>query len=181
MSTLYGALVVGLRSGPDACSTVEARTIEGARRIVLLAAVEGDLATPALESVKEALARVPQASESAAMMLISAAPPPPYASGVAVVLLEGTQAVAAWSGTARCYLERGGKLEVIAPGRYELAEGEAIVAASSAGLTTGRAFLEAEISAQADDAFHHGGLDAALTKALSSVSTHLAVSAARAS
>jgi hypothetical protein len=189
MFLLYGALAVGRRSGPDACSTVEARTVEsaeGSSRLVLLVAIEGDLATPALEAVKGAFAKVIKAEESAALKLVSAAPPPPYASGVAVVILEGTRAFVATKGAARCYLERGekadrpAKLETIAPGFYELAPGDAIVAASRAGLTTDRSFFEASIAPPTDDSFHNDGLDAALEKALSSgVSALLAVSAAR--
>lgn len=189
MSILYGALVVGRRSGPDACSTVEARTVdgdEGSSRLVLLAAIEGDLATPALEAVKGAFAKVSQADEGIARHLVSAAPPPPYASGIAVVLLQGTRAFVATKGAARCYLERResshavAKLEEIGPGVHALSPGEAIVAASRAGLVAGKAFLAGPEAPSADEAFHNDGLDEALESALSTATGPLlAVSAAK--
>lgn len=186
MSMLYGALAVGRRSGPDACSTVEARTVEGAEgptRLVLLVAVEGDLATPALEAVKGAFAKVMKADEGQAIKLASAAPPSPYASGVAVVLVEGTRAFVASKGSARCYLERAhdaAKLEAIAPGSYELRAGDVIVAASRTGLATGRSFIEGTLASPDDDTFRNDGLDAALEEALSTTAgALLAVSAAK--
>lgn len=189
MSILYGALAVGRRSGPDACSTVESRAVEGGEgpsRLVLLAAVEGDLATPALEAMKGAFAKVMKADEGAAIKLVSAAPPPPYASGIAVVLLEGARAFVATKGAARCYLERSekpehpAKLEAIAPGFYELSPGDAIVVASRAGLTTGCALFDGGLVSPKDEGFHNDGLDAALERALSgTVGSLVAVSAAR--
>ncbi len=177
---LYGALVLGNRAGPDACSTVEARTVDGSPRIVMLAAVQGDLATPALEAIKGALVKVARADESVAAKLAAAAPPPPYASGVAVVLLEGARAFVASTGTARCYLERGGKLEAVAAGSYDLAPGDAILAASHSGLTAGSAFFEAGLPVALDDEFRNNGLDGALAEALSrDVSKLIAVAAAR--
>src|SRR5690348_2767721 len=97
----YGAIVHGRPA--NAASTVEARTIDGAR-VVALIAVQGDLATPSLESVKGAFGRLPQGTEAA--KLTAAAPPPPYASGVAVVLLAGDNAHVATTGGGRCYRER---------------------------------------------------------------------------
>jgi hypothetical protein len=177
---LYGALAFGKRTGPDACSTVEARTVDGSTRIVMLTAVQGDLATPALEAIKGALAKVAQADESAVKKLAAAAPPPPYASGVAVVLLAGARAFVASTGAARCYLERGGTLEAIAAGTYELAPGDAILAASHAGLPAGQAFFDAGVPSAPDDDFSNNRLDAALETALSRhAGAFIAVAAAR--
>ena len=177
---LYGALALGNRIGPDACSTVEQRTVDGSPRIVMLAAVDGDLATPALEAIKGALAKVAQADETVAAKLAAAAPPPPYASGVAVVLLEGARAFVASKGAARCYLDRGGKLEELAPGVYELGPGDAILAASRSGLTVGDAFFDATVPSVPNDEFRNNGLDEALEKALARAASKLiAVAAAR--
>jgi hypothetical protein len=179
---LYGALVHGRRSGPDASATVEARTVAGAAPFVMLAAVHGDLATPALEAIKSSLAKVARADERAAAHLAAAAPPPPYASGVAVVLLDGARAFVAATGDACCYLERGGRLEAIAPGAYDLVAGEAILAASHAGPTAGRAFFDADVPAAEDDAFSNSRLDGALETALArGGDAFIAVAAARAS
>jgi hypothetical protein len=174
---LYGALALGKRTGPDACSTVEARTVDGTARVVMLTAVQGDLATPSLEAIKGGLAKIARADESAALKLAGAAPPPPYASGVAVVLLVGARAFVASTGAARCYLERGGKLEAIAAGTYDLAPGDAILAASHAGLTAGQAFFDPA----PDDELSNNRLDAALETALSrAAGAFIAVAAARA-
>jgi hypothetical protein len=177
---LYGALALGKRTGPDACSTVEARTVDGAERMVMLAAIQGDLATPTLEGIKGGLAKVARADESAVAKLAASAPPPPYASGVAVVLLAGARAFVASTGAARCYLERGGKLEAIAAGTYDLAPGDAILAASHAGLTAGQAFFDATVPSAPDDEFSNSRLDAALETALSRAArAFIAVAAAR--
>lgn len=164
---------MNVRGGSNAGATVEARG-----DLVLLLAVQGDLATPALESVKGALARVDHADASTAAKLAAAAPPAPYCAGVAVVLLERTRAFVAHSGGGRCYLERDGKLEAIAAGAYELAPGESILAASHATLAVGQAFL-GDVPAAPDDAFRNDGLDAALETALASTG-FVAVAAARA-
>jgi hypothetical protein len=178
---LYGALALGKRTGPDACSTVEARTVDGTARVVMLTAVQGDLATPSLEAIKGGLAKIARADESAALKLAGAAPPPPYASGVAVVLLVGARAFVASTGAARCYLERGGKLEAIAAGTYDLAPGDAILAASHAGLTAGQAFFDPGVPSAPDDELSNNRLDAALETALSrAAGAFIAVAAARA-
>ena len=172
-SIQYGALVNGPR---NASSTVEARTVASGR-LVLLLGIQGDLATPALESIKGMFARVDRADVAAAARLVAAAPPAPYCEGVAVVLLEGTSAIVASSGAARCYLERGGVLAELAAGSFELAPGDAIVAASDASLAVGRVFL-GDIPDAPDEAFHNDRLDAALLAALSS-GPRVAVAAAR--
>jgi hypothetical protein len=163
---LYGAVTFGRRDDTGACSTVEARSVEGAR-LVLLAAVQGDLATPALESIKDAFAKVAHASEGAVAKLVAAAPPPPYGAGVAVVVLAGARAFAAASGAARCYLERAGRLEELGTGAHDLSPGDAVVVASHARLPVGRAFFGADVGGPLDDEFHNNGLDDALEAALS--------------
>lgn len=178
MPLLYGALVHGARSGPDAASTVESRG--AASPIVLLCAVAGDLATPALESIKGAFGKVAQADEATAAKLAAAAPPPPYASAVAVVLLAGSRAFVATKGAARCYLERAGALAALDAGTVDLAEGEAIVAASRAALATGSPFFQGPAASPAERGFRNDGLDAALEEALGQVTGALvAVAAAR--
>ena len=178
MSAQYGALVHGRRVDTDVASTVEAREVEGGR-IVALIAVQGDLATPSLESVKGALARLAAVSDGAARALATATPPPPYASGVAVVLLADGVAHVAATGGARCYRERGGVLEQLAAGAHEVAPGDALLAASHAGLQAGRAFFTAEHAAAGAAAFRNDGLDAALTAALAPYAGLIAVAAAR--
>jgi len=81
MATHYGAPVHGRRVDTDVASTMEARSIGGGQTVALIA-VQGDLASPSLESVKSAFARVEGVTEGAAVKLAIAAPPPPYASGV---------------------------------------------------------------------------------------------------
>jgi hypothetical protein len=167
---LYGALVVGKRSGPDACSSVEARG-----QMVLLAAVEGDLATPALEGIKAALAKVTTADEAAAQRLAAAAPPPPYASGVAVVLLSNNRAYIATKGAAKCYRDRGGVLEPLSGGAHDV--GDAILAATRA-LPTDQPFFKSPAAPSAPE-FRNNGLDAALEEALQAADPLIAVAAAR--
>lgn len=177
---LYGAVTSGRRDDTNACSTVEARTVGGAR-LILLAAVQGDLATPSLESVKDAFAKVAHADEAAAAKLASATPPPPYGSGAAVVVLAGSRAFAAASGAARCYLERAGKLEELGAGAHDLSPGDAVIVASHARLPVGRAFFGAGASSAGDDEFHNDRLDADLDAALSGAGgKFVAVAAARA-
>jgi len=178
MGTQYGAIVHGRRVDTDVASTVEARAVEGGR-VVALVAVQGNLATPSLESVKGALARVARVTEGAAATLAAAAPPPPYASGVAVVLLFADVAHVATTGGARCYRQRSGSLEELAAGAHDAQPGDAFVAASHASLRAGHAFFTAEIEAAADAEFRNDGLDAALESALAPYSTLVAVAAAR--
>lgn len=71
VGTQYGAMVHG------------ARSVEGGL-VVALVAVQGDLASPSLESLKGAFARVASVTADAAVTVATAAPPPPYASGVDV-------------------------------------------------------------------------------------------------
>lgn len=178
MGTQYGAMVHGRRVDTDVASTVEARSIEGGR-VVALVAVQGDLASPSLESVKGAFARVMRVTDGAAITLAAAAPPPPYASGVAVVLLFDHVAHVATTGGARCYRERSGILEELAAGVHDAESGDAFVAASHASLHVGRAFFTTEIQAATDAEFRNNTLDAALESALAPYSAFVAVAAAR--
>ena len=184
MGTQYGAMVHGRRVDTDVASTVEARSVADGR-VVALIAVQGDLATPSLESVKGAFARVVRVADGAAMTLAKSAPPPPYASGVGVVLLVDSVVHVASIGGARCYRERSGVLEELAAGVHEVKSGDAFVAASHAGLRVGGAFFTTPISvttttdAAADAEFRNNGLDAALVSALADCSTFVAVAAAR--
>jgi hypothetical protein len=171
----YGAVVHGHR--PDAASTVEARTLDGARLIALIA-VQGDLATPSLESVKGELARLTHGTEAA--RLVAAAPPPPWASGVAVVLLAGDHAHVAIAGGARCYRERDGLLHELAAGAHELRSGDALIAASHADLATDRRFFTSAVAPSASEEFRNDTLDDALESALEGYSSGLfALAAAR--
>ncbi len=178
---LYGALTLGARSGPDACATVEARMIDGPTRVVMLAAVQGVLATPSLEGIKSALAKLSHADVAAAAKLAASAPPSPYASGVAVALVAGAHVLVASTGAAQCYLERRGTLEAVGPGAYELASGDAILAASHGGLLPeGRPFFAAVITSAPDEELRNDGLDAALETALArATGEFLAIAAAR--
>lgn len=178
MTTRYGALVHGRRVDTDAASTVEAREVAG-ERVVALVAVQGDLATPSLESVKGAFARANGVTEGAAMSLARSTPPPPYASGVAVVLLLGGEAHVASTGGSRCFRERGGVLEPLAAGVHAVQPGDALVAASHATLTVGRAFFTGELGPGGTAEFRNDGLDAALAAALAPYTTLLAVAVAR--
>lgn len=178
MGTQYGAIVHGRRAETDVASTVEARPIDGGR-LVALVAVQGTIATPSLESVKGAFARVARAADGAARTLAAAAPPPPYASGVAVVLLFGDVAQVAATGGARCYRERGGVLEELAAGDHAARPGDTFIAASHASLRVGGAFFEAEIAAATDAEFRNDALDAALASALAPYAALVAVAAAR--
>ncbi|WAS96730.1 hypothetical protein [Nannocystis punicea] len=178
MGTQYGAIVHGRRVDTDVTSTVEARAVEGGR-VVALIAVQGTLATPSLESVKGALARVARVTEGAAGALAGAAPPPPYASGVGVVLLFDGLAHVATTGGARCYRERDGVLEELAAGVHDARSGDALVAASHAGLHVGRPFFTTELRPAADAEFRNDALDAALDAALAPYSAFVAVAAAR--
>lgn len=178
MGTQYGALVHGRRVDKDVASTVEARSIEGGR-VVALIAVQGDLATPSLESVKGAFARVAHVTDGAARTLAGAAPPAPYASGVAVVLLFDSVAHVAATGGAHCYRERRGKLEALAAGVYAAEPGDVFVAASHASLRIGAAFFTTELQASTDAEFRNDTLDAALESALAPYPALVAVAAAR--
>lgn len=178
MGTQYGALVHGRRVDTDVASTVEARLVEGGS-VVALVAVQGDLATPSLESVKGAFARVDRMTDRAAMALATAAPPHPYASGVGVVLLVDNVAHVATTGGARCYRERSGILEALPEGVHDAHSGDAFIAASHASLHAGRAFFTTGIQAAADAAFRNDTLDAALESALAPYSALVAVAAAR--
>lgn len=157
----YGAIVHG-RPGNSA-STVEARTIDG-HRVIALIAVQGDLATPSLESVKSAFVRLAQGTE--ANKLATAAPPPPFASGVAVVLLAGGRAHVATTGEAQCYRERDGVLEALDAGEYELRSGDGLIAASESSLEVNRRFFKAAIEPAANEEFRNDLLDDALVSAL---------------
>lgn len=171
----YGAVVHGHR--PDAASTVETRTLDGAR-VVALIAVRGDLATPSLEAVKSALARVASGTDAARMA--AAAPPPPYASGVAVVLLAGEHAHVAVTGAARCYRERDGVLRELAAGAHELRSRDALIASSHAELEVDRPFFTTAVEPHASEEFRNDTLDAALDLALEGYSSGaFAVAAAR--
>jgi hypothetical protein len=156
---------------------VEARTLDGAR-VVALIAVQGDLATPSLESVKGALARLAHGTEAA--KLTAAAPPPPYASGVAVVLLTGDLAHVATTGGARCYRERGGVLHELGAGTHDVRSGDALIAASHESLEVDRRFFTTAAPPPASEAFRNDTLDDALEEALAGYSSSgFAVSAAR--
>jgi len=180
MGTQYGAIVLGRRADTDVASSVEAGSVEGGR-IVALVAVQGDLATPSLEGLKGAFARLARVTDRAAVTLAAAAPPPPYASGVAVVLLFDDVVHVASTGSARCYRERGGILEALAAGVYAAQSGDAFVAASHASLHVGRAFFTTGIPAATDAAFRNDTLDAALESALAPYSALVAVAVARVS
>lgn len=170
----YGAVVHG-RPGSSA-STVEARMIDGGR-VVALIAVQGDLATPSLESVKGAFARLAQGTEAG--KLASAAPPPPYASGVAVVLLAGGRAYVATTGEARCYLERGGVLHELAAGPHDVRSGDVLIAASESSLEVKRRFFVNAVQPAANAEFRNDLLDDVLASALEAYPPNgLAVSAA---
>lgn len=157
----YGAIVHG-RPGSSA-STVEARTIDGGR-VVALIAVQGDLATPSLESVKSAFVRLAQGTEAA--KLASAAPPPPFASGVAVVLLASGRAYVATTGEARCYIERDGILHELAAGSHDVRSGDALIAASESSLQVNRRFFATSVQPAANAEFRNDLLDDALASAL---------------
>lgn len=178
MGTQYGAIVHGRRADTDATSTVEARSVEG-RRVVALVAVQGSLATPSLEGVKGAFARVAQVNAGTAVTLAAAAPPPPYASGVGVVLLLDDVAHVAATGAARCYRDRDGVLEELAAGTHDARSGDTFVAASRASLRVGAAFFTTAIAEAADEEFRNHTLDAALASALAPSATFIAVAAAR--
>ncbi len=178
MGTQYGAMVHGRRVDTDAASTVEARSVEG-RRVVALVAVQGDLATPSLESVKGAFARVALVIDGTARTLAAAAPPIPYAKGVGVVLLLDDVAHVATTGGARCYRERGGILEELAAGVHDAGPGDAFIAASHASLRVGGAFFKTKIEPVADAEFRNHTLDPALDAALAPYSALVAVAAAR--
>ena len=180
MSTQYGALVHGRRVDTDVASTVEARQIAG-EPVVALVAVQGDLATPSLESVKGAFARLAGLTDGAARTIATSAPPPPYASGVAVVLLVANVAHVASTGGARCYRERRGTLELLAAGAHDVEPGDAFVAASHASLRVGSALFTTAIAAGAGAEFRNDALDAALAAALAPYSALVAVAAARVS
>jgi hypothetical protein len=171
----YGAVVHGRPA--NAASTVEARTLDGVRVIALIA-VQGDLATPSLESVKGALVRLTHGTEAA--KLTAAAPPPPYASGAAVVLLAGDHAHVAISGEARCYREREGILRELGAGAHDVRSGDALIAASHASLEVGRRFFTTAAPPPASEEFRNDTLDDALQEALAGYSSSgFAVSAAR--
>jgi hypothetical protein len=171
----YGAVVHGRQA--DAAATVEARTIDGARVIALIA-VHGDLATPSLESVKGALARLAHGTEAA--KLLAAAPPPPFASGVAVVLLAGDHAHVATAGGARCYRERDGILHELGAGAHDLRSGDAVIASSHGSLAVDRRFFTTPVEPSASEEFRNDTLDDALDSALAGyTSSAFAVAAAR--
>lgn len=171
----YGAVAHGRR--PNAASTVEARTLDGARVIALIA-VQGDLATPSLESVKGELARLARGNDVA--RLLAAAPPPPYASGVAVILLAGHHAHVGIAGGARCYWERDGVLHELGAGAHEVRSGDALIAASHASLAVDRRFFTTAVEPPASDEFRNDTLDAALVAALEGyTSSAFALAAAR--
>jgi hypothetical protein len=177
MSACYGALVHGRRTDKDAASTVEAGAIAGGE-VVALIAVQGDLATPSLEGVKGAFARVAALNDGVAATLARAVPPAPYASGVGVVVLHAGAAHVAATGGARCYRERAGRLEELAAGVHEVAPGDAFVAASHASLRVGAAFFTTAAPA-GEPGFRRDGLDAALASALAPYTALVAVAAAR--
>jgi hypothetical protein len=171
----YGAVVHGRQA--DAAATVETRTLDGAR-VVALIAVQGDLATPSLESVKGALARLAHGNEAA--KLVAAAPPPPWASGVAVVVLAGDQAHVAIKGGACCYRERDGLLRELGAGAHDLRSGDAVIASSHASLEVDRRFFTTAIEPSASEEFRNDTLDDALDAALEPYSSSaFAVAAAR--
>ena len=178
MGTLYGAIAHGRRADVDVASSVETRLVEG-RRVVALVAVQGDLATPSLESVKGAFARVALVADGVAVKLAASAPPPPYASGVAVVLLVDQLVQVASRGEARCYRERRGVLEELAAGAYEASPGDSFVAASHGSLQEGRAFFTTAIEPSTEGEFRNDALDDALASALAPYSDLVAVAAAR--
>ncbi len=174
-SSSYGAVVHGRQA--NAGATVETRTLDGARVIALIA-VQGDLATPSLEAVKGALARLAHGTEAA--KLVAAAPPPPYASGVAVVLLAGYHAHVATTGGARCYRERDGILHELGVGAHDVRSGDALIAASHASLEIDRPFFTTAVEPSASEEFRNDTLDAALDSALEGYSSSaFAVAAAR--
>lgn len=105
-------------------------TIETGPHGVMLAAVRGTLSTPALESVKAAFARLAGIDEAAART-VAAAAPSMIADSVAIVLVSGTQAFVATTGTGVVYLERD-KAASVVNGSHVIAAGDALVAATEA-------------------------------------------------
>lgn len=179
IATTYGALAHGRRVDTDVASSVEARPAD-AGQVVALIAVQGDIATPSLESVKSALARVDLASpDAAAAKLAGAGPPPPYCKGASVVLLIKNVAHVAATGGARCYRERGGVLAELPAGAHAIEPGDAFVAASHASLHVGRAFFTTAMQPTAGAAFKNDALDADLASALAQTPALIAVAAAR--
>lgn len=178
MRTHYGAIVHGRRVDTDVASSVEASSIAGAR-VVALVAVQGDLATPSRESVKNAFARITEVGDGTARKLAAATPPPPYAAGVAVVLLLDGVAHVATTGGARCYRERDGTLAEVAAGAHEARSGDAFIAASHASLRAGQAFFTTAVAASDDAEFRNDTLDAALASALASYTSLVGLAAAR--
>lgn len=174
-----GAVVHGRTKGADANATVEYRAVEGGR-LTMLAALQGDLATPSIESVKAALARVVAADEAVAKRLVASAPPPPFASGVAIILLNADHAFVATSGAACCYRQRGGVLAQLEPGTHALHDGDLLLAASHFVLNVGALFVEQSAIAAplTVDEPENAQLDAALETALRTTSDFVAVSAA---
>lgn len=174
----FGAVVHGRRSGADACSSVEARTVNG-QRVIALIAVQGDLATPSLEGIKSAFAKLATVDEAALATLLKAVPPPPYAAGVAIALIAGTRAFVAAKGSAGCYRERGSVAAI--SGALVLEAGDSLIMASHASL--GATFFGADVqSAPAirdDEPFSNSGLDDALGTALAARTDFLAVAVAR--
>ncbi len=168
----------GQRVDTDVAATVEASSLADGPLTVLLA-VQGDLATPSLESVKTAFARVTTVTDDTAKKLTAAAPPHPYASGVAVVLLLGDRAHVATSGRARCFRERAGLLEQLASGAHPTQSGDTYLAASHPDLREGHGFFTAPIEPTHDAEFRNDTLDAALASALAPYPALIAVAAAR--
>lgn len=179
MAMAYGALAHGRRVDTDVASTVEARRTD-AGQLVALIAVQGDIATPSLESVKSALARVDLSSlDVAAAKLAGSGPPPPYCKGASVVLLFDNFAYVAATGGARCYRERGGALAELPAGAHAIEPGEAFVAASHASLHVGRAFFTTATQPTAGAELRIDALDADLESALAQTPALIAVAAAR--
>ena len=168
-------MVHGRRVDTDVASSVEVAD----QRVVALIAVQGDLATPSLESVKGAFARAAEVNAGVALKLARSAPPPPYASGVAVVLLVDAVAHVASTGGARCYRERDGVLAELAAGVHEVRSGDGFIAASHAGLRVEGGFFTTPIAAAAETEFRNSGLDAALASALAPYTALIGVAAAR--
>jgi hypothetical protein len=167
MQKRYGAIIHGRQATYDANATVEFRTA-GVTQFTLLCAVQGDLATASIESIKGALSKTDRADEDAAKRLVSSAPPPPFASGVAVVLLTETDAIVAMSGSGGCYRAREGVLAKIDAGAHALQAGDIFLAVSDGALIAGSGFLSggplAHGGSLADNAQLDGALEAAVAR-----------------
>ncbi|MDP3276375.1 MAG: hypothetical protein Q8Q09_14345 [Deltaproteobacteria bacterium] len=174
-----------------AVSSIEQRLI-GGEPVLLLVALEGELCTPALESVVSKFTKLTALDDNAANTLLSAAAPSMLTRNAAICLIHPAYVLTATAGEAHVYRERNaqlarteGRCETTEQGHWLACTGDALTEGSeffAPGLDVARAALGIHegVFAMGDPNFDRDGLDAWLERCLARAAGDVARAAAAA-